>query len=167
MPTEDESPTPRWLDEREARAWYGYRRMHLLLNAQVAKELTAQSGLSEPDYDVLSALTDSADGRTRIGDLADHMLWSRSRLSHHVTRMEVRGLVTRDSCADDGRGAVVVLTEAGRRAIEAAAPGHVESVRRHVFDHLTPAEVEALAAIAGKIVRALTDPSAKNEVERS
>ena len=80
MTTPDEPDTARWLDSREARAWYGYRRMSLLLNAQVAKELTAQSGLSEPDYDVLSALTDAADGRARIGDLAAHMLWSRSRL---------------------------------------------------------------------------------------
>lgn len=148
---------PDWLDPREARAWYGYRRMALLLNAQVAKELLARSGLSEPDYDVLSALTDSANASARVGDLAAHMLWSRSRLSHHIARMEVRGLVTRESCVDDGRGAVVHLSDSGRRAIEAAAPGHVESVRRHVFDHLTRTEVDALARITGKIVDGLVE----------
>lgn len=158
MSSSDGDDAPRWLDEGEARAWYGYRRMSLLLNAQVAKELTARSGLSEPDYDVLSALTAAEDGRVRIGDLAARMLWSRSRLSHHISRMEARGLVDREVCADDGRGAIVRLAPAGRRAIEAAAPSHVESVRRHVFDHLTRAEVDTLARITGKIVDALADP---------
>lgn len=159
MPATEPTDHTHWLDEREARAWYGYRRMSLLLNAQVNKELAAHSGLSEPDYDVLSALTDSAHARIRIGDLAGHMLWSRSRLSHHVARMEARGLVTREGCGDDGRGAVVHLTAAGRGAIQAAAPGHVESVRRHLFDHLTRAEIDALAQITGKIVDAIS-PSA-------
>lgn len=164
MPPEDDSPAPRWLDERETRAWYGYRRMSLLLNARVARELTAHSGLSEPDYDVLSGLTAAPDRRARIGDLAGRMLWSRSRLSHHVSRMEARGLVTREECAEDGRGAFVRLTPAGRQALEAAAPDHVESVRRHVFDHLTPAEVDTLAAITGKIVAALGDPDPATQV---
>ena len=158
MTTEDESGSVRWLDEPEARAWYAYRRMSLLLNAQVNKELAAQSGLSEPDYDVLSALSSATDRRARVSDLAAHMLWSRSRLSHHIARMETRGLVTREGFAEDGRGAVVVLVEAGRSAIEAAAPGHVESVRRHVFDRLTPTEVEALAEICRKIIDALVEP---------
>jgi DNA-binding MarR family transcriptional regulator len=80
------------------------------------------------------------------------MLWSKSRLSHHITRMERRGLVRREDVASDGRGAFVVLTEDGMRAIEAAAPPHVESVRRHFIDLLTEDEIRALGDIASKVL---------------
>lgn len=157
MGSQGRSEPPHWLTAREERAWRGYRRMSLLLNARVARDLAVESGLSEPDYDVLSALTESPDARCRISELADHMLWSRSRLSHHIARMETRGLVTREAHPQDGRGAVVVLAPGGRHAIEAAAPGHVASVRAHLFDRLTPAEVDALAEITGKVVGPLRD----------
>ena len=151
------SESPHWLNTREDQAWRGYRRMSLLLDARIARDLTAESGLSEPDYDVLSALTESPDARCRISELADHMLWSRSRLSHHISRMQARGLVTREAHAEDGRGAVVVLAAGGRDAIEAAAPGHVASVRTNLFDRLTPAEVDALAEITRKVLEPLRD----------
>ncbi|MET7709806.1 hypothetical protein [Micromonospora sp. NPDC005413] len=80
------------------------------------------------------------------------MLWSRSRLSHHLTRMQQRGLVTREEYADDARGSIIALTPAGRQAIESAAPGHVAAVRRHLIDLLTPAEVEALGALTHRVV---------------
>jgi DNA-binding MarR family transcriptional regulator len=149
---------PRWLTEAEDRAWRGYRRMFLLLNAQVNRELTQQSGLSEPDYDVLSALSEARDHRYRLKKLAEHMLWSQSRLSHHLTRMQQRGLITREECASDARGATIVLTPAGRKAIEDAAPLHVESVRRHFFDHLTPAQIEVLGDATNAVVAGLKDP---------
>ncbi|WP_446218260.1 MarR family winged helix-turn-helix transcriptional regulator [Micromonospora sp. IBHARD004] len=150
---------PRWLDEREERAWRGYRRMRRLLDLELARELTQDAGLSEPDYDVLSDLSETPDQRLRLSELADRMLWSRSRLSHHLTRMQQRGLVTREECASDGRGSVVALTPAGRRAIEAAAPGHVAAVRRHLIDLLTPDEVEALGALTHRVVDHLTAPA--------
>ncbi|MEU8157755.1 MarR family transcriptional regulator [Micromonospora sp. NPDC048986] len=143
---------PRWLDEREERAWRGYRRMRLLLDLELARELTQDAGLSEADYDVLSDLSETPQGRLRLRELADRMLWSRSRLSHHLTRMQQRGLVTREECADDARGSVVVLSPAGRQAIESAAPGHVAAVRRHLIDLLTPAEVDALGALTHRVV---------------
>ncbi|MEU7926222.1 MarR family transcriptional regulator [Micromonospora sp. NPDC049801] len=142
----------RWLDERQDRAWRGYRRMRRLLDLELARELTQDAGLSEPDYDVLSDLSETPQGRLRLSELADRMLWSRSRLSHHLTRMQQRGLVTRQECPDDARGAIVVLTRAGRNAIEAAAPGHVSAVRQHFLDLLTPAEVEALGAFTHRVV---------------
>jgi DNA-binding MarR family transcriptional regulator len=148
---------PRWLDETEDRAWRGYRRMFLLLNAQLNRELTQDSGLSEPDYDVLSTLSESPGNRYRLKKLADRMLWSQSRLSHHVTRMQQRGLVTRQECADDGRGATIVLTKAGRKAIEQAAPGHVESVRRHFLDHLTREQIEVLGEATHAVVKHLKE----------
>lgn len=147
---------PRWLDETEDRAWRGYRQMFLLLNAQVNRDMAHDSGLSEPDYDVLSTLSEAPNHRYRLKKLAERMLWSQSRLSHHVTRMQQRGLVTREECEDDARGATIVLTKAGRKAIEAAAPLHVESVRRHFFDHLTREQVEVLGDATHAIVRALT-----------
>jgi DNA-binding MarR family transcriptional regulator len=148
---------PRWLDEAEDRAWRGYRRMFLLLNAQVKRELAQHSGLSEPDYDVLSTLSEAKNHRYRLKKLAEHMLWSQSRLSHHVTRMQQRGLVTREECADDARGATIVLTAAGRKAIEDAAPLHVESVRRHFFDHLTREQIEVLGDATNAVVTGLRD----------
>lgn len=146
----------RWLDERQDRAWRGYRRMRRLLDLELARELTHDAGLSEPDYDVLSDLSETPQGRLRLSELADRMLWSRSRLSHHLTRMQQRGLVTREECPDDARGAIVVLTRVGRNAIEAAAPGHVTAVRQHFLDLLTPAEVEALGAFTHRVVDHLT-----------
>ncbi|MFF4876629.1 MULTISPECIES: MarR family winged helix-turn-helix transcriptional regulator [unclassified Micromonospora] len=149
---------PRWLDEQEQSAWRGYRQMRRLLDLELARELMRDAGLSEPDYDVLSDLSETPDQRLRLSELADRMLWSRSRLSHHLTRMQQRGLVTREECATDGRGAVVALTAEGRRAIEAAAPGHVAAVRRHFIDLLTPDEIVALDALAHRVVDHLTGP---------
>ncbi|MEU8296610.1 MarR family transcriptional regulator [Micromonospora sp. NPDC048909] len=148
---------PRWLDEREDRAWRGYRRMRRLLDLHLARDLMHDAGLSEPDYDVLSDLSETPGQRLRVRELADRMLWSRSRLSHHLTRMQQRGLVTREECPTDARGAIVVLTPQGRRAIEAAAPGHVAAVRRHLIDLLGPDEIAALAAFSHRVVENLSD----------
>ncbi|MBN6053530.1 winged helix-turn-helix transcriptional regulator [Nonomuraea sp. RK-328] len=143
---------PRWLDDDEFRAWIGYRRMRLLLDAQVSQDLTRESGLSAPDYDVLSALTSSEGHRRRLTELADRMLWSKSRLSRHIGRMEQRGLVAREGCETDARGSVIVLTEHGLRTIQEAAPGHVTSVRRHLIDLLSPEQIEALGTIAETVL---------------
>jgi DNA-binding MarR family transcriptional regulator len=126
--------------------------MRTLLDLHLARDLGRESGLSESDYDVLSTLSEAPGSRWRANELAARLLWSSSRLAHHVGRMERRGLVSRSGCDDDGRGATVSITEAGREVLERAAPAHVESVRRHFVDLLTPAEVETLAAIAEKVV---------------
>ncbi|NRQ40616.1 winged helix-turn-helix transcriptional regulator [Nonomuraea sp. NN258] len=148
---------PRWLDDTEFRAWIGYRRMRLLLDAQVSRDLLRDSGLSAPDYDVLSALTSTDDHRWRLTKLADRMLWSKSRLSRHLSRMEQRGLVTREGAEGDGRGAVIVLTEGGLRAIQEAAPDHVESVRRHFIDLLSEEQVRTLGDIAETVLAHLRE----------
>src|SRR5215472_18667574 len=108
-----EGTTARWLTDSEQRAWTGYRRMRTLLDLQLARDLNRDSGLSAPDYDVLSTLSESADSRWRAGDLAQRLSWSTSRLTHHVNRMKARGLVARETCHDDGRGAVISLTASG------------------------------------------------------
>ncbi|BBG05087.1 MULTISPECIES: MarR family winged helix-turn-helix transcriptional regulator [Pseudonocardia] len=141
----------RWLDDREQAAWRGYLRMQARLQAELHRRLQAESGLSIADFDVLVALTDRPDERVRVLELASSLEWEKSRLSHHLARMQRRGLITREECDDDGRGNFVVLTEQGRAAIEEAAPGHVESVRELVFDILTDDDVDALARIAGTV----------------
>lgn len=147
---------PRWLNAAEMRAWLGYRRMRALLDLQIARDLAADSGLSETDYDVLSNLSDAADHKMRLTDLAAHMLWSKSRLSHHVTRMRQRGLVRREGSPTDARSAVIALTDTGWKAIKNAAPAHVESVRRNFLDHLSRAEIKALGELAEKVVTKLS-----------
>jgi DNA-binding MarR family transcriptional regulator len=139
-------PEPAWLDERQQRAWRGVVAMQARLQAELHRRLQADSGLSLADFDVLVALTDRA-GPARVLELADALRWEKSRLSHHLSRMQRRGLVARQECPDDARGAFVVLTDDGRRAIEGAAPGHVQAVRELVFDGLDAAQVEALAAV--------------------
>jgi DNA-binding MarR family transcriptional regulator len=153
----------RWLDRDESRAWRGYSRMVGLLHAQLARELTSETGLSYADYDVLSHLTEVADGRLRLNELGRRLLWSKSRLSHHATRMQQRGLVRREECESDGRGAWIILTDDGRRAIEAAAPSHVASVRRHLIDRLTPEQLAALTDITTNIISHLTGTEGDQE----
>jgi DNA-binding MarR family transcriptional regulator len=126
--------------------------MRALLDLQITRDLAKDSGLSDADYDVLSSLSESDGHVLRLGDLAAHMLWSKSRLSHHITRMEQRGLVARRECPSDGRGAVLTLTETGWQAIRAAAPPHLESVRRHFIDRLSGEQIRALGDLAETVV---------------
>lgn len=142
----------RWLSDEEQRAWRAYRRLVLLVDAEVARELTRDSGLSMPDYQVLSALSEAEDRRCRLSELAASMQWSASRLSHHVSRMEQRGLVKRAECPSDARGAFVGITEHGFDAIRRAAPDHVASVRRHLIDLLTPEQLATLSQIGETVV---------------
>jgi len=129
--------------------------MHLLLDLQLARDLMRDSRLSDADYDVLSTLSETEGMRMRLTELADHMMWSKSRLSHHASRMQQRGLVTREESPDDGRGSLIVLTRAGLRTIQKAAPLHVESVRRHLIDLLSAKELAALDSISRKVVSRL------------
>lgn len=145
----------RWLDEGEQRAWRGYVRMQGKLNAQLNRQLQADSQLSLSDFEVLVHLTDVPDASVRVSELASALQWEKSRVSHHVTRMARRGLVKRVDCPTDGRSAFVVLTECGRRTIEAAAPQHVETVRRLFVDQLTDEQLKALESIANQVLSRL------------
>jgi DNA-binding MarR family transcriptional regulator len=144
-----------WLSTHEEHVWRGWLRLNAELSATLQRELQDDAGLSMPDFGVLVHLTDSPDGRVRVTDLARLLLWERSRVSHHVTRMERRGLVTREECVEDGRGAFIAVTPAGRTAIQQAAPGHVRAVRRLVFDALSTDEVDQLGAAVDKILTRL------------
>lgn len=147
--------TVRWLDEPEERAWRALQVMTMRLEARLASELAAVSDLSLSDYTVLVALTDRPDGRMRVFELAATLGWEKSRVSHQLARMVDRGLVAKERCGDDRRGAFVAATGGGLAAIEAAAPHHVETVRRLFVDPLTPAELDALGRAAQKVVDAM------------
>jgi DNA-binding MarR family transcriptional regulator len=154
----------RWLTEPEERAWRALQFMQMRLEGELARQLASDSGLSYPDYVVLVALTDRPDGRMRLFELAGVLGWEKSRVSHHVARMAGRGLVKKEKCDADRRGAFVVVTTRGRREIAAAAPGHVASVRRLFLDHLTPDQLAAIGEAAEAVLAALDERPDTQEV---
>jgi DNA-binding MarR family transcriptional regulator len=142
----------RWLTEDEQRAWRGLLRMTAQLNARMNRQLQDDYGISLADYDVLVLLSEIPQGRLLVFEVADALAWEQSRVSHQLGRMQRRGLVAREECPTDARGALVVLTEAGRAAIERAAPAHVEMVRQLVFDGLSRDELTALTAVSARVL---------------
>ncbi|WP_436774710.1 MarR family winged helix-turn-helix transcriptional regulator [Yinghuangia sp. YIM S09857] len=141
---------PKWLTPDEERAWRAFRRMVVAIHAGTARDL-ADVGLSEPDYEVLSTLSERPGHTSTLREQAAKMGWSRSRLSRHATRMESRGLLRRAPDPADGRGCLLVLTEHGMDTLTSAAPAHVASVRRHFVDRLTPEDLAALEDVARKL----------------
>jgi DNA-binding MarR family transcriptional regulator len=131
--------------------------MHHLLRMALERELLADAELSLADYEVLVSLSEAEERRLRMAVLAERLQWSRSRLSHQLARMHDRGLVTRQECPTDARGAFAVLTPTGRAAIERAAPGHLAGVRRHLLDRLSADQVRALVEISEAVVGPLRD----------
>ena len=142
----------RWLTEEEQRAWRGLLRMTSQLNARMNRQLLQDYGISLADYEVLVALSEALAGRLRVFEVADTLSWEQSRVSHQLARMQRRGLITREDCASDARGAFAVLTEAGRAAIEQAAPAHVETVRQLVFDGLTQDQLTTLTEVTSRVL---------------
>jgi DNA-binding MarR family transcriptional regulator len=125
-------------------------RLLLDTTAELRRFLGAElqaSNLSPGDYQVLLALTEAGAGPLRSAELATAIDWERSRLSHHLGRMERRGLIRREDCATDSRGAEVSLTVEGARMFRAAAGPHLRAVKRHFADALTPEQLEALGHI--------------------
>jgi DNA-binding MarR family transcriptional regulator len=145
----------RWLTEEEQRAWRGLLRMTSQLNARMNRKLQDDYGVSLADYDMLVVLSEAPTGRLRVFEIADALSWEQSRVSHQLARMQRRGLVAREDCSTDARGAFAVLTEAGRAAIERAAPAHVETVRQLVFDGLSRDQLAALTAITSDVLERL------------
>jgi DNA-binding MarR family transcriptional regulator len=147
----------RWLTSEEQHAWRSFVRLHEKLGGRLSRLLQSESNVSAADFGVLVTLTDVPEGRQRFQDLARELEWEKSRMSHHIARMVKRGLVVREECAEDGRGAFVVITDEGRAAIEAAAPLHVEAVRDLFLDHVTPSELRTLGQISERVVAKLDE----------
>lgn len=150
------STEPRWLDDIEMRAWLGLVSTLQLLPLALDRQLQADAGIPHAYYTLLAMLSDAPDRTLRMSRLAALSATSASRLSHSVARLEERGWVERRACPTDARGQLAVLTDEGQRALAAAAPGHVEEVRRRVFDLLTREQVGALADIAATLGDGLT-----------
>jgi DNA-binding MarR family transcriptional regulator len=151
-------PSPgatRWLDVEEQKAWRAYLYSTQLLTDRLDRELTSATGISHAYYEILVALSETPGRSMRMSELADRCLSSRSRLSHAVSRLEERGWVRRQVCPEDGRGQLAVLTDEGFAALEAAAHVHVESVRTHLFDRLTPEQVVAMRDVGETLLRHL------------
>lgn len=141
-----------WLDVEEARFWRTYLRMRRELDRGADRQLTSCSGLSIADYELLVPLSEAPAMRLRARDLGREVDWERSRLSHQIRRMEQRGLIERLDCPTDARGTIIALTPAGAEAIRSAAPAHVEWVRGHFIDLLTPDERTVLGRFAERVL---------------
>ncbi|WP_345385361.1 MarR family winged helix-turn-helix transcriptional regulator [Nonomuraea salmonea] len=141
------------LTERELRAWRTSFRMVELLRTRIEQQLQASSGLSNADYTVLALLSEAPGRRLRAYELGRVAGWEKSRMHHQLTRMERRGLITRERCGS--RGIDAVLTDEGFAALRTAVPGHAEEVRRLFVERLTPEELDAFAAISAKLLTAL------------
>jgi DNA-binding MarR family transcriptional regulator len=151
--------TAAWLSDDEQRAWRTYLRMSSLLPAALNRQLQQDFGLTLPEYEVLVQLSESPGHRLRPFQICEALNWEQSRLSHQLTRMERRGLVSRRECAADGRGAVIELTAAGAELIGAAAPHHVAAVRDLIFDRLNDVQRAAFEDACSRIVATLTEQS--------
>lgn len=149
----------RWLDDHEQHVWRSWLQASDRLEAHLARRMQADGDISMSDFAVLVPLSEAADQRLRAFALGRALQWEKSRLSHHLSRMERRGLVAREDCGTDRRGAFVVLTPGGRAALEAAAPPHAEAVRTAVFDRLTAEQVDRLGEICDVLLAGL-DPDA-------
>jgi DNA-binding MarR family transcriptional regulator len=144
----------RWLSEQEQRAWRTHLDVSRLLMYQLERDLQPH-GLTMNDYEILVNLSESDEHRMRMSDLATATLQSKSRLSHQITRMENAGLVRRENCDSDRRGLFAVLTEQGWATMRRVAPHHVESVRRHFIDQLSPEELATLYASLAPVAEKL------------
>lgn len=151
----DKVRTPRWLTEHEQAIWRDILRFQGELNTVISRQIQSETGLSNQDFQVLVILSEAPERGMRTTKLADALIWERSRLSHQVTRMEKRGLVSRATDPADGRVCMVSITERGMKMIESAAPGHVEVVRQSLFDVLSSEELELLGGIYHKLLKEL------------
>ncbi len=147
----------RWLSEDEQLAWRAWLFSSHLLHDRLDRDLIRETGIPHAYYEILVQLSETPGHSLRMSELAERCLSSRSRLSHAVARLEERGWVRRQVCAEDGRGQLAVLTDEGFAALEGAAPVHVESVRTHLLDQLSPEQITAMRDIGETLLRHL-DP---------
>ena len=146
----------RWLEPDEQRTWRAYLTASRALMETLDRELQRDAGMPHAYYEILVRLSEAPRRRLRMSDLAEASGSSRSRLSHAVARLEAAGWVRREECPTDRRGQIAVLTDEGFATLAAAAPGHVEGVRRHLFDALSPAQIDQLRRISEALAAHLT-----------
>ena len=162
---ETEQAQTRWLSDFEQQAWRAFLNACHRLFPEMDAHLQHVAGIPHAYYEILVRLSEAPGRELRMTQLADASSSSKSRLSHAVARLEARGWVERLACETDRRGQIARLTDAGFAALDAAAHQHVEQVRRMVFDQLTPAQVEQLAAISAAIEAGVDEVSSSPAAE--
>ena len=135
----------------ELAVWRDFIETTEQLRSIIEGRMQADSALSAGDYAVLLALSEASANRMRSSELAAHINWERSRLSHHLGRMEKRGLITREDCATDSRGAEIVLAPEGTAAFRRASPSHLHAIQQHFVDALTPEHLDAVQEVTHAI----------------
>ncbi len=141
----------RWLDSEQQKIWRTYLRATAHVNQALDADLR-QQGLDMAEYNILVCLSEAADQKMRMSQLADEVVHSRSRLTHTVTRLEKRGLVARETCQDDGRGILARLTPAGLTKIEEVAPVHLAAVRGVLVDSMSGEDFRALGRAMSSVL---------------
>ena len=144
-----------WLNDTQQQVWRAFLAMRRDLDRAVEAQLS-EVGLSAADFALLVPLSEAPQHQLRARDLSRHIGWDRSRLSHHIRRMEQRGLLIRHRCDIDARGTHIQLTERGLSAVRTAAPGHAQTVRSCMFDQLSEQELQTLRVISERISTQLT-----------
>jgi DNA-binding MarR family transcriptional regulator len=153
MSTSTTPPWPRWLTDDQQRVWRAYVAMARHLNEALERQLHDDSDLALGDYVLLMRLSEAPDRRLRMSELASDTVYSRSRLSHAVRRLEELGWVAREECADDRRGTFARLTDVGFDVLAAAAPGHATAVHDLIFE---PLGADGTAAF-GRVIKAIEE----------
>jgi DNA-binding MarR family transcriptional regulator len=144
--------SPRWLDDDEQATWRAFLLTIQLLSGTFERDLQRDTGLNMTYYEILVRLSEAPARTLRMSELARHSNVSRSALSHAVSRLEANGWVERRDCPTDRRGALAILTDEGFATLAAAAPAHVESVRRHLFDQLSAGDLAGLRGVTDKLL---------------
>jgi DNA-binding MarR family transcriptional regulator len=139
------------LTETQQIAWRAFIESSWALHTRLEDELRSATGLSMSDYHVMVVLSERPGHRARMGELAEHMVFSPSRLTYQISSMAKRGLVRKQPCAEDGRGQEAVLTEAGMAALVAAAPLHLATVRDSFIDRVDPDELAVIGRVFDRI----------------
>jgi DNA-binding MarR family transcriptional regulator len=145
------------LSEAQLTAWANYERLRVRLTERIYRELAQKAGLSEADFEILSALIEAPNESVRALALRCGLEWEKSRLSHQLRRMEKRALITRQECVEDNRSSVIRVTEAGRKLAKEANMYYEHAVRQYVVDVLTAEQFQALGTIAETITHHLDE----------
>ena len=162
MATTTDAQDTRWLDDTEQQHWRALVTAMTLITRQLNTEMLATHDLSMDDYAILAMLSEAEDDRQRFGELAETLRVPKAHITYRFRRLEKQGLVERQPCPTDARGAFAALTPAGRAKIEAAAPDHVAAVRELVVDQLTPAQLSGM----GEAMRAIVDARCASAPDR-
>ncbi|SJM63432.1 MarR family winged helix-turn-helix transcriptional regulator [Gulosibacter sp. 10] len=147
----------------ELRIWRDFVETSELLRRRLGARMQAESGISSADYSVLLALGEAEGRSMRSSDLAEHIGWDRSRLSHHLGRMEKRGLIRRERCADDSRGSLVLLTREGAQRFRRGSVPHLRDVRELFLDALEPEQLTAVGEATAALRTHLQQPPAPGD----